>query len=144
MEIYELLMKDHKKVQEIMERLQKKKGEDHLLTELEQELTVHMEGEEKFFYPALQEAEQTKEKTLEAFEEHHVTKLVLKELMKMPETDERWGAKLSVLKELVAHHVEEEEEELFKLSKKVLKKEQAQDIADKFMRQKEKKLGTAA
>jgi len=42
-------------------------------------------------------------------------KLVLAELPKVDPNDERFEAKMTVLQELIEHHVEEEEEEMFKL-----------------------------
>jgi hypothetical protein len=50
---------------------------------------------------------------LEALEEHHVVKWTLSELDGMSADDERFGAKMAVLMEMVSHHVKEEETELF-------------------------------
>jgi hypothetical protein len=44
---------------------------------------------------------------------------VLAELPQVDPADERFHAKMTVLSELVEHHVEEEEEEMFKLAKKL-------------------------
>ncbi|HEM45424.1 MAG TPA: hypothetical protein ENO23_00095 [Alphaproteobacteria bacterium] len=52
--------------------------------------------------------------------------------------DEHWTAKLTVLKEQVEHHVEEEEDELVKKAKKVLNKDEAETMAETFQRRKEK------
>jgi hypothetical protein len=56
---------------------------------------------------------------MEAYEEHHVVKLVLAELPRVNPEDERFEAKMTVLSELVMHHVEEEEKEMFKLAQKL-------------------------
>ena len=50
---------------------------------------------------------------LEALEEHHLVKGTLAELEKMSPRDERFDAKIAVLRENVRHHVEEEEGALF-------------------------------
>jgi hypothetical protein len=55
----------------------------------------------------------------EAFEEHHVVDLVLKDLPNVDPEDERFEAKMTVLSELVEHHAEEEEEEMFKLARRL-------------------------
>jgi hypothetical protein len=47
-------------------------------------------------------------------------KEMLKELGSSPKDTEQWTAKLTVLKENVEHHVEEEEGEMFKKAKTVL------------------------
>ncbi len=44
---------------------------------------------------------------LEAYDEHHVVKLVLAELPRVNPEDERFEAKMTVLSELIEHHVEE-------------------------------------
>lgn len=45
-----------------------------------------------------------------------------------PKDSEEWTAKLTVLKENVEHHVEEEEGEMFKKARKVLTNEQAEEL----------------
>ena len=52
-------------------------------------------------------------RVLEALEEHHLVKGTLAELEKMSPRDERFDAKIAVLRENVRHHVEEEEGALF-------------------------------
>ncbi len=145
MEIYELLKKDHKKVQGIFKKLQEKKnpgakGAQDLVSELKMELMVHMEGEEKLFYPALEKADESREQTFESIEEHHITKTVLNELVDMPGDSDRWHAKLKVLQELVEHHIEEEEEKLFKQAQQVLDSTKAQEIGKEFAEEKKRQM----
>jgi hypothetical protein len=80
-----------------------------------------MRIEETIFYPAVQEigTKKAEEIVPEAFEEHHVAQLVLGELPKVDPKDERFEAKMTVLEELIEHHVEEEEKEMFKLAEKL-------------------------
>ena len=93
-----------------------------------------MQIEEKMFYPAVKELKTKKaeEMVLEAYEEHAVVKLVLAELPKVDPEDERFEAKMTVLQELIEHHVEEEEEEMFKLAVK-LDDETRQFVSDEMM-----------
>jgi DNA-directed RNA polymerase specialized sigma24 family protein len=56
---------------------------------------------------------------LEAYEEHGVVKLVLGQLPQVDPEDERFHAKMTVLKEMIEHHVQEEEGEMFKLLAKI-------------------------
>ena len=55
----------------------------------------------------------------EAYEEHHVVKLVIDELPDVELEDEQFEAKVTVLDELIEHHVEEEEKDMFKLADKL-------------------------
>ena len=67
--------------------------------------------------------QKAEEMVLEAFEEHHVVKLVLAELPQVDPADERFEAKMTVLSELVEHHADEEEKEMFKVAQKLGKEE---------------------
>ena len=133
MNAFELLKKDHKKVSDLFKQLDETteravKTREELFGKLKQELEIHARIEETIFYPAIKDAEETHEITLEAYEEHNVVKQLLSELEAMPVDDERWTAKLTVLKENVEHHVEEEEGEMFKDAQKVLSAEQVEEL----------------
>jgi len=143
MDIYQILKQEHDEVQDMLDQQieGKKSGKAQDLKEIQQQLSIHLSGEEKLLYPLLTKSEESKEDAFEAFEEHHVAKLTLNELMKMSPGDERWLAKLKVLKELIDHHVEEEERNLFKVAKKVISNEQAKEIGQKYQQEKEKQLG---
>ncbi len=137
MNAFELLKKDHKKVSGIFEKLDATtergvKTREELFTQLKQELDVHTRIEEEILYPVLKEAKETEDLTLEAYEEHHVVKQLLAELDELPKDDETWGAKLTVLKENVEHHVEEEEGELFDGAREVLSREQIEELGTRM------------
>jgi iron-sulfur cluster repair protein YtfE (RIC family) len=133
MDAFELLKKDHEKVSGIFEKLEPTtergvKTREELFAQLKQELDIHSQIEEQILYPVLKEAEETHDITLEAYEEHNVVKTLLAELDELPKDDETWEAKLTVLKENVEHHVEEEEGEMFKKARKVLSTEQIEAL----------------
>lgn len=100
--------------------------------EIARQLTLHTMLEETIFYPAVRgiDAEQTTDMVLEAYEEHHVVKMVLKELPKADPKDETFKAKVTVLKELVEHHVKEEEREMFPLAESRLGPERSRELAE--------------
>jgi hypothetical protein len=91
------------------------------MNEIARDLEGHTLIEEEIFYPAVRglETQKAEEMVLEAYEEHHVVKLVLAELPRVNPEDERFEAKMTVLSELVKHHVEEEEKEMFKIAQKL-------------------------
>ena len=148
MNVYDLLKEDHKKVAAIFENLEPTteralKTREELFAKLNSELEVHAAVEEQIFYPVLKEAAETRDVTFEAFEEHRVVKELLKELSTTPKDSEEWTAKLTVLKENVEHHVEEEEGEMFKKARKVLTDKQAEEIGAR-MEAAKKKLSASA
>jgi hemerythrin-like domain-containing protein len=133
MNAIQLLKEDHKKVSGIFEQLEPtteraEKTRTELFGKLKQELDIHARIEEAIFYPAIKQAAETREIVLEGFEEHHVIKMLLKELDEVPVDTEQWTAKLKVLKENVEHHVEEEEGEMFPNAKDVLEEEQLNQL----------------
>src|SRR6266550_5865491 len=133
MDAIQLLKDDHKKVEKIFSDLENKRDDRRaLFPELDRELTVHAEIEEKIFYPAAKQAEPTRDLVLESIEEHKQIKMVLADLEKTDKTTEVWGAALKVLKEDVMHHVGEEENELFPKVKKVLSKQQLDDLGTRM------------
>jgi iron-sulfur cluster repair protein YtfE (RIC family) len=148
MNAFDLLKEDHKKVADILEKLEPTseralKTREELFTKLDSELEVHAAIEEQIFYPALKEADETRDIILEAFEEHRIVKQFLKELGSMPKDSEVWTAKLTVLKENIEHHVEEEEGEMFKKARKVLTDEQAEELGARMEAAKKKLSATA-
>ncbi|MBE0598528.1 MAG: hemerythrin domain-containing protein [Desulfuromonadales bacterium] len=141
MELFEMLRQDHQKVRQLFSQFDDMKEEpeknrkalEKVFSTLQKELKTHMEGEERHFYPALREAEETHSLVLEAFEEHHVVKLLMRELERI-QLSEKWIAKLSVMKENVQHHLEEEEEELFEKAQQILDPEQTRKVGEQIAR----------
>jgi hypothetical protein len=101
-----------------------------VLDTIAEKLHGHMVIEEEIFYPAVRGGVSTRkveEMVPEAYEEHHVVKLVLGEMPEVDVDDERFSAKMTVLEELIEHHVREEEKDLFKAAEK-LGKEQLEQL----------------
>lgn len=139
--ILDLLKQDHEKVRYLFDRIGKSGRKEtstlqKLFTELKDELEIHMEGEERFFYSALEQHEEAREKVLQAYEEHQVAKTLLGTFTSLAVDDERWRAKLQVLDEIVEHHLKEEESEVFKLARRDLERNQMLEMAIMFMRHK--------
>lgn len=80
-------------------------------------LAAHSAIEERFFYPQSFN-DKTEDELREAVEEHLQVKRVIRDLLEMKPQDPQFDAKMTTLKELVEHHVEEEEDDLFKLVRK--------------------------
>ena len=118
MNAIELLKKDHQKVAGLFKQYESA-GDDapskkeELFRRIKQELDIHARIEEEIYYPAAKQVpdEETRELVAEAAEEHKQVKTLLAELDGMDAEDERFDAKMKVLKEDVEHHVEEEEDE---------------------------------
>jgi hemerythrin-like domain-containing protein len=98
---------------------------------------VHEAIEEEILYPALKEHPKAKDLVLEAYEEHNVIDMVMSEIDETPFDDETWGAKFTVMKENLEHHIEEEEGEMFDQCRQVFEPEELQELGDEMEARKE-------
>jgi iron-sulfur cluster repair protein YtfE (RIC family) len=139
MDAVTLLKKQHREVEGLFKKIEKTEdgdGRRELMEAIKMRLEMHTKLEEEIFYPAVREVESKKAEEMinEAYEEHGVVKLVLEQLPSVDPEDERFEAKMTVLKELVEHHVEEEEKEMFKLAQK-LGKDQLRELGERMAAQ---------
>jgi hypothetical protein len=84
--------------------------------------------EEEVFYPPLRENKKTHVIVLEGYQEHHVADLILDELLELPSDSEMWQPKVKVLQENIEHHIEEEEDDMFKKARKVFSEEELEQL----------------
>jgi iron-sulfur cluster repair protein YtfE (RIC family) len=114
-----LLKEQHDEVKATFKQLEKGDGRaPFLLEKLANSLAAHMVIEQELFYPAIMNVKE--DLVLESYEEHAVARFALKRLMKTEPSDRTFKAKLTTLKELIEHHVEEEESDLFPKAEKAL------------------------
>lgn len=146
MNIYELLKKDHAEVKrmlgEIADLLVDERFDEaqELFDTVRTEIVAHSKSEEEVFYQPLKAV--LKDKQAEGLawqgeQEHHLISLLLNELSRLELEEEEWQAKLKVLSELVEHHVQEEEGEIFATAKKHFSNEEAEEIAENMEELKE-------
>ncbi len=82
-------------------------------------LTLHTMVEEEIFYPALRPADKNAADLLdEAAVEHAGAKDLIAQIQDMDPDDDLYDAKVKVLGEQVAHHVTQEEKEMFPKAEK--------------------------
>ena len=148
MNALKLLEQDHEKVKKLLGQLDSTtergvKTREELFAKVTQELEVHEAIEEEIFYPALKEHPKAKEIVLEAYEEHHVVDKVMGELREVPFDDETWGAKLTVMKENVEHHIEEEENEMFKQARDVFDEAELEELGERMEQRKQAMLSVS-
>jgi hemerythrin-like domain-containing protein len=145
MDAIELLTQDHEKVRKLLEQLDATtergvKTRQELFAKIKQALTVHETIEEEIFYPALKEHPKATEIVLEGYEEHHVVDTIMGEMEQLPFDDEAWGAKATVMKENIEHHIEEEEGEMFETARQVFDKDELRQLGEQMMARKESAL----
>jgi hypothetical protein len=134
MDIFKMLKKDHDLVKKMIARLEKMDEEavekrETLFQKIKEELTVHSKSEEAAVYARLHGQDTTKNFALEGTEEHEIVDRLLQKLDSISASEERWTALVTVLKEVLEHHVDEEESEMFKKMKKAFSKEELTEMA---------------
>lgn len=116
-----LLEDQHRKVEALFEKLESGGSDADVLEELANSLAAHMAIEQDIFYPAIKEVDS--DLVNESFEEHSIAEVALKRLLATDDGDDSFDARVTALKELIEHHVEEEEEQLFPAVEKALSEE---------------------
>ena len=136
MNAIELLKADHVKVKSILAQLSEStdraiKKRTELLEKLEMEISIHTRLEEEILYPAFKEAGSKEQDIMyfEAKEEHRtVDSLVLPDLKLTDPSTPEFAGRVKVVKELLEHHIEEEESEMFPQARKLLGKAQLEEL----------------
>lgn len=137
MDALTLLKKDHDQVKKLLKDLDDTtdraiKTRQALFDRLKFSLTVHEQMEEAVLYPALKEHAETKEIVLEAYEEHDVVDTILGELEQTLFDDETWHAKLTVMRENLLHHIQEEEDEMFGQVRRLFEKATLESLGEQM------------
>ena len=140
----DLLKTEHRKLEALLDAGEKTttravKRRAEILKSLAALLTAHELIEEKVLYPELKPHAKATDIVLEGYQEHHVADLVMAELKRMRTSDERWGAKFKVLKENIEHHIEEEEDDMFKTARKVFGRDELEAFRDRMLAMRKKR-----
>jgi hemerythrin superfamily protein len=136
MNAIDLLKADHERVKTLLTQLSEStergvKKRTELLAKLEMEITLHTKLEEEILYPAFREAGGKEQDIMyhEAKEEHRtVDSLVLPDLKQTDPSSTEFSGRVKVVKELLEHHIEEEETEMFPQAKKLLGKAKLDEL----------------
>ncbi len=152
MDAIKLLKADHAEMRDLLSELESTtsrgvKKRQQLIAEIEAKLKAHTTIEEEIFYPAFREAGQKSDDDkmyFEALEEHRAAgELVLPDLEKTNVTSDQFGGRAKVLKELVEHHADEEEKEMFPRAKKLLNRDELAELGERLEARKEELLASA-
>jgi hypothetical protein len=107
-----LLKEDHRKVEDLFDKFEKARDESRkqaLVKQICTELVVHTMIEEEIFYPACKDKIEDEDLLEESYVEHDGAKVLIAELLQSGPDAGFYDAKVTVLSEMIAHHVKEEE-----------------------------------
>lgn len=126
------LEKDHHKQRQIGQQLMNAKEpreRETLRQKFYDELYPHVTGEEASIFDYMKSNEgEPREEALKAIQEHHVARLVLREIMDLSVNNDTFPAKAYVLYELNKHHMNEEEQTQFPMLERMTSKEQIDEL----------------
>ncbi|WP_437316268.1 hemerythrin domain-containing protein [Sorangium sp. So ce385] len=130
MKATDLLKEQHREVDELFERIAQADTNEigALRDELVASLVGHAAIEEELFYPATREALGASPLIPTSYEEHSLVEIMLQKLLSTEPGDETFHARLGVLKELVRHHVEEEEQELLPQAERAMGADRLEEL----------------
>lgn len=145
--IFDQLKAEHNQLKDLLKKAKEcsPSERERMLERIEELLVPHSRGEEKTIYSVLHERTKEhprKEKELldltnEAYEEHRAVDDLMANLKETDVHDERWLAKLTVIKENLEHHIKEEENDLFKKAKHILQPGESEELLEAYLEAKE-------
>jgi hemerythrin superfamily protein len=133
-----MLKADHAAVKRLLRELTETgsravRQRENLISRIERELKMHAQLEEEIFYPAfkaLSAGSEAEDLFYEASEEHHLVDIVLPALMAANPRSHEFEAKAKVLKDLVEHHIKEEEGQMFAQARSLFEDDQLRELGD--------------
>lgn len=138
MDAITLLTQDHDTVESVFAKYEQTTERAHktrrkLVDQMIKELSIHATIEEDVFYPAVRQGvEEVEDDVLEGIAEHHIVKWTLSELQRAEPTDEMFHPRVTILMEMVRHHVEEEEGEMFPSVKQAMSNDELADLGERL------------
>ncbi len=128
--IYDILTSEHQWVKQQFQQIISKR-DMALFSQTLGPLTKHMGGEEAVFYPKLQANAGTKVLALKLFEAHNAGKDLVGK-MKSSSADDKWLAQVSLLSDMLAAHIADEETNVFPTAKKFISEKEAVEIGTAY------------
>jgi hemerythrin-like domain-containing protein len=140
MNAIELLQRDHEQILAVLRdvlRVRSGAERGELFDVAEELLQVHSGIEEDIFYPAVYRAAGTAwalETYIKSRDEHKLVDAVLPQLRFTDTRSEAFRAKVRLTRELVAHHIETENQDLLPLASEVLSRDRLEDLGERMQR----------
>lgn len=144
-DILSIIKEEHREVAALLDKALDLEPDDReiktLALQIESALGMHLAIEERLFYARLRDrAEETDERVdvFEGYTEHEVAKHLI-ELLKSPRNrDDAFKAELQVLCENVKHHVKEEESTIFSIARRLIPKDELEELGEDWQRAKKR------
>ncbi|WP_242541213.1 hemerythrin domain-containing protein [Phormidium pseudopriestleyi] len=132
MNILEIIYEDHRKVDTLfmeIENTSDAKKREEFFAQIYKDLTAHSEAEEEVVYPAIR-AQLPKVQHL--YDEQAQMKQLLETIKSSNGSDASFMTRVKQLKEMVQHHVKEEEGDMFNKFRQTMNEAQMEQLSKQF------------
>ncbi|MGM8850751.1 hemerythrin domain-containing protein [Salinicola halophyticus] len=141
MTLFEDLRESHDKQRRLLDLLVKthgdSEGRDELFKRVRAELENHAVAEERALYIPMMEHDMTQEKARHSVAEHHEIDELIETLEETEYDSPGWLASAKKLQDLVNHHLDEEEQEVFQLAGRALSDSEKASLAKTYRQEME-------
>ena len=140
------LHNDHREVSALIEKIMDSKDSGQrtsLFNEMKTKLLAHAHAEQQVLYKPMERSknEESRSFALEGENEHqHVEQQLQQMAGASSKAGEQWTSELNVLKDLVEHHVEEEESTGFSCARTDFDKTELEQMGEQFQRLKQQEM----
>ena len=138
------LHRDHEQISALIEQLLKNESSAERappFKEMMGMLLAHSHAEQTVLYKKMEKSDDEKVRkfALEGTNEHQIVEQQLQQMARARnKASEQWTAQLTVLRELVSHHIKEEESTGFGCARAEFDQDELAKLGEQFKRQKEK------
>lgn len=136
-DIIQVILRDHKPLKQLIKILKdseidflEKKSSFEEFAPL---LLSHAEPEQESLYDHMKDEDELRAEGFEGETEHAIASRLIEEISQTSEEDD-WTAKAKVLAEVVGHHIDEEENDVFKDVQKEFSPEERISIGEEYIR----------
>ena len=144
MDVYQILMQDHRTVEQMFIEIEQTddrevERREQLFGKLRVALEAHTVVEENLFYPEIDKYPAIKEMVAEAFDEHADFEHTLQQISELPTDKPDWLGMIKELEEVVQEHVHKEEDKMFPAARKELDESRAEELGRQILEMKQEK-----
>jgi hemerythrin-like domain-containing protein len=133
MDLFQLLKNDHQKVKDILQNIISDCNNTQLFKELEEEIALHNETEERIFYTPLKRKSPKLAMAIEnGVEEHELVMRLFDQLHEQDLNAKEKQQLLTMIKRSIEAHIEKEENEVFSLAQELFSSEEISFMAEKW------------
>lgn len=146
--IYDAIKTDHETHRDLLEKIANTSGDsqDRRLAwrDFYFDVKSHAAAEEETFYSKLMSETWGQDAARHSVSEHKELDDLMEELHEMDMSSPGWLQKFKTLKHEYEHHMEEEEQDVFKRAKEVIGQEENNGFGKRFLERKQEELGLVA